>query len=117
MSTRRKALANLGAKLSDVPTRATLNAITSAPPRVSAEEPRLVPLELVDPSPFQPRGRPSAGAIEAVREAIEVAGSLSALVTTIEAGAGEPVRRPASFSQEFSAKRRRLSGDLGRQGL
>lgn len=39
------------------------------------------PIDAVRPSPFQPRGRPSVAAIDAVRIAITAAGSLAALVS------------------------------------
>lgn len=47
-----------------------------------------VPLADVHPSPFQPAGRPSTAAIEAVRVAIQEAGSLAALVAYTPGGRG-----------------------------
>ena len=41
---------------------------------------RPVPVAEIRPSPFQPKGRPSAAAVEAVRQAIADVGSLEALV-------------------------------------
>lgn len=79
---RARALANLSAKLEPAPSAATLAAVASGPATAPAEDegPRRVPLELVYPSPFQPRGRPSGGAVRAVEEAAAAAGSLSILM-------------------------------------
>lgn len=56
-----------------------------APPRGSGEHAghivRNVCVDDVQPSPFQPKGRPSAAAVEAVRQALAEAGSLSVLVS------------------------------------
>jgi ParB family transcriptional regulator, chromosome partitioning protein len=46
----------------------------------ASETVTVVPAAEVRPSPFQPRGRPSVGAVAAVSEAIARAGSLAALV-------------------------------------
>lgn len=40
------------------------------------------PIDAVRPSPFQPKGRPSAAAVDAVRAAIVAAGSLDAFIST-----------------------------------
>lgn len=47
---------------------------------VSSEMVRQVPVDAVRPSPFQPKGRPSGLAVDAVRRAVAEAGSLAALV-------------------------------------
>ncbi|AHG93608.1 ParB domain protein nuclease (plasmid) [Gemmatirosa kalamazoonensis] len=65
---------------------------TSASPRLAS-----MPIAEVRPSPFQPKGRPSQGAVNAVARAIERTGSIDALVgaeghTTFQALSAEAKR-------------------------
>jgi len=50
-------------------------------PGTTTIELRAVDVDAVRPSPFQPKGRPSTAAVDAVRQAIADAGSLDALVS------------------------------------
>ena len=68
---------------SDAP--ATVEPPVQVPATTAAEASRLevreVALDAIRPSPFQPKGRPSTAAVDSVREAVERAGSLDALVS------------------------------------
>ena len=57
-------------------------AVPTASPGIAAGEDvvRQVPVDAVRPSPFQPKGRPAAAAVDAVRRAAAEAGSLATLV-------------------------------------
>jgi len=71
---------------------------------------RNVPLDAIRPSPFQPKGRPSAAAVAEVRAAIGKAGSLDALVGP----EGAPIF--ARLSAE-SARLAELAFDVAEHGL
>lgn len=64
----------------DERTAAATPTLADAQPAPGADSVRQVPVDAVRPSPFQPKGRPSAAAVDAVRRAMTDAGSLAALV-------------------------------------
>jgi len=86
----------------------------AAPPSSAAEaaklEVRELPIDAIQPSPFQPKGRPSNVAVAAVREAVERAGSLDALVSPD----GAPLF--ARLSAE-AARLAELAFDIAEHGL
>ena len=87
---------------------------TAPTPSVAAESAKLevhaLPVDAIQPSPFQPKGRPSAAAVAAVREAVERAGSLDALVS--------PDGAPAFMRLSAEAARlAELAYDIAEHGL
>lgn len=71
----RPGMAPIDARVSPDPAGASQAAGLRAPDAV-----RQVPVDAVRPSPFQPKGRTPAAAVDAVRRAVAEAGSLAALV-------------------------------------
>ncbi|AHG93044.1 ParB domain protein nuclease (plasmid) [Gemmatirosa kalamazoonensis] len=69
------------ASADEAPAAPPTSSAASAAAEASRLEVREMPLDAIHPSPFQPKGRPSAAAVTSVREAVARAGSLDALVS------------------------------------
>jgi ParB family chromosome partitioning protein len=121
---RRGVLQDIGAKLAQPPSAATLAALTggAAAPcsphdrgRVRAAHtdasegsarPRVVAIDAIRPSPYQPVGRPPSAAVDAVSAAVALSGSLAALVDDATSLAALPrdARDLAALAADVAAR-------------